>query len=1031
VGSKGQSQIKTFPDETRAQREYNSIIAEKIASGYTETTPGSAAPPGPAAPASFAQVDSPRERGILNRLNQGYIVPPPLPVRRGVKPKKIWRLPRAIWRAGELGLREAEPLLLSLLEETRQRKARRKRNQFDRNDAEQLLGARSLHLPTNTQSWRGTQWPESFTPPEDMVLYSIAWALGRCGTEACVQYLRVLRHETWEPLSRIATAALLMVLEGPARDTLVAELTSRLPDSLRGLAVNGPAPAFQKALEEHLASSQTEPGEVLYILYQIDNEHIRPTLLELLRTAPLRSAYFQPLRHIFKIAELCRDAEVFGILAHRFETGIASGEFRVTVNVTRYQRNQLHPGQRVVSPFGKGTRHYLRLRIWRALRKLGELGDPDYVRMAAGVLLPFTDADADEPVVSTRKGATTLCRYWAYNQILYRNSDRYEKNGERGQFICRRSYNPRQPGPREEAFPELWEAHPDALLELLAGSRCEAVHRFGVKVLRACPAFCQQLPIPALVGLLEAPYEVTQGLGLELALQRYDPAHPDHDLVLGLANCGLPRARAQAREWIDWQRAHFTQDLPFLAALATSRQIETRLYARSLLQRTTFTAEAAETLIARVVSLLHSFTAEEGERARDVGLTLQAVFAGPLRTVGVAVILDLLAHPLPEVRQFAGELLLGHETFATHPPEDILLRLFQDEDASVRGVGVRLFGQLPDETLKQSLDLLVALSRHELADFRANIRPVVKRLSDADPAFGRRIAEHLVEALLTPGAPEGVPSYTVRLLREDFQAHLGGIPKDTIWKLLQARSGQAQEVAGMLLAANVKPDDLSLAEIVKLASHDILSVREAAWQMCRASLPRLKQDMDTATRLVDAKWEDSRQFAFDLLRNAFHKDDLSPAILVSLCDSVRPDVQQFGKEMITRLFAEQDGPEYAIKLSEHPSVSMQMFAANFLERYASDNPDRLRDLTFYFLSVLSRVNQGRVAKARVFAFLQKAAQASQESARVVAVILGRQSATAAISDRARAIEILTEINAAYPEVAMSLRVVPVEVRHGV
>jgi hypothetical protein len=269
------------------------------------------------------------------------------------------------------------------------------------------------------------------------------------------------------------------------------------------------------------------------------------------------------------------------------------------------------------------------------------------------------------------------------------------------------------------------------------------------------------------------------------------------------------------------------------------------------------------------------------------------------------------------------------------------------------------------------------------------------------------------------------------LLREDFQGHLGDIPKSTIWKLLQAHSGQAQEVGGMLLATNLKPDDLSLAEIVKLASHDILSVRQAAWQMCQSSLPRLKQDMDTASRLVDAKWEDSRQFAFGLLRDAFGREELSPAILVSLCDSVRQDVQQFGKAMITRLIAEADGPEYAIKLSEHPSASMQMFAANFLERYAGDNPKRLGELTFYFQSVLSRVNQGRVARARVFAFLQKAARASQESAGVVAAILGRQSATAAVNDRARAIEILTEIHAAFPEVAMPLRVVPVEVRHGV
>ena len=50
---------------------------------------------------------------------------------------------------------------------------------------------------------------------------------------------------------------------------------------------------------------------------------------------------------------------------------------------------------------------------------------------------------------------------------------------------------------------------------------------------------------------------------------------------------------------------------------------------------------------------------------------------------------------------------------------------------------------------------------------------------------------------------------------------------------------------------------------------------------------------------------------------------------------------------------------------------------------------------------------------------------------MVADIIGRQSATAAIRDKARAIEIMTRIHAAYPAVAMPLTVKPVEVRNGV
>jgi hypothetical protein len=964
-----------------------------------------------------------REQGVLRRLREGF--------GRKSSGDYEWRLSRAIWRAGELGLRSAEPLLLDLLAQTRQMKAQRGRSRksYDRDAVADLLGPRTPQLPR--WRWRPVEWSEDFAPPEDLILYSLAWSLGRCGSAASVPALEELVNEPWAPIVRIAIASLLLLPDRPGRADLIEELTGRLPDPLGGLYRGGPADAFRQALQEHLARADAQPTPVLDCLYLIDREPARPALLDLLRTVPVQSAYFQSFRHIFKIAELRRDAEAFGVLAHRFETApLGAAAFRPKAPVMRYKDDKLTRATASLSPFGRdSTRRYLRLRAWRTLRRLGEAGDLDYVRMAEGVLLPFTDADG--------RGPTEFGRYWAFSQILYRNCPHFVVNPRAGVFIRKRPGRPRGetalfPGAeRWEAFPELWEAAPEALLRLLGGSRCEAVHRFAVRVLRDCPDFCRRLDVPALARLLAAPYEATTTLGLDLAVQRYDPAAPQADLALALADSTLARARAQAREWVEAQRNHFTQDLAFLAALAGSPQAETRAFARDLLRQTAFPPAAAEELVARVVSLLRSFTADEGERAGDTAQTLQVAFAVPLRAIGVDVIRDLLDHPLAEVRRFAGELVLTHDVLSRRPPEDLLLRLLQDADASVRGVGVRLLGHLPDETLTQSLDLLVGLSRHELADFRANVRPLVKRLADADPDFGRRFAERLVEALLVSGAPEGVPSHTARVLREDLRAYLDRVPPAVVWKLLQARSPVAQEVGGMLLATNVRPEDLGLDEVVKLASHDIQSVREASWRMCQASLGRLKADMDAAARLLDAKWDDSRQFAFGLLRDAFGRGELTPAVLVSLCDSVRPDVQQFGREMITRLFEESDGPEYAIKLSEHPSPSMQMFAANFLERYAGDSPARLRELSFYFQSVLSRVNQGRVAKDRVFAFLAKSAQTGEENARFVAEVLGRQSATASVQDRARAVAILTEIRAAHPSAGAPLRIKPVEVRNGV
>jgi hypothetical protein len=45
---------------------------------------------------------------------------------------------------------------------------------------------------------------------------------------------------------------------------------------------------------------------------------------------------------------------------------------------------------------------------------------------------------------------------------------------------------------------------------------------------------------------------------------------------------------------------------------------------------------------------------------------------------------------------------------------------------------------------------------------------------------------------------------------------------------------------------------------VKLASHDILSVRQAAWAFFDKSEARIREKMAEASRIVDAKWEDSR-----------------------------------------------------------------------------------------------------------------------------------------------------------------------------
>lgn len=204
-------------------------------------------------------------------------------------------------------------------------------------------------------------------------------------------------------------------------------------------------------------------------------------------------------------------------------------------------------------------------------------------------------------------------------------------------------------------------------------------------------------------------------------------------------------------------------------------------------------------------------------------------------------------------------------------------------------------------------------------------------------------------------------------------------------------------------------------------------MRQAAWSLFAADVARVHANLAAAARLCDAKWPDTRAFAFDFFRNV-PAEHFSAEVLVSVIDSVKEDVQAFGRELAARVFKDEDGPTLLLRLAEHPQRSVQLFATNYLERFAADRVGRLEQLVPYFQSVLSRVNQGRVAKARVLAFLRAEGLRSAPGAVVVVALLHRLSATISIEDRALAIEAMVAIGRAHPEVPLPLRFIAVEQR---
>lgn len=968
--------------QAEARRVFDKLVQSKLDSGYlrggapgTPVSPPSPRSPEPPPPAAVAAAPgmSPRERTLLEQLQQEATARQWF--RRANVRAQSRTLERVIWRVGELRLRAAEPLLLPMLERA--------------------------------------------TP---LRAYCVAAALGRVGSEKSVSALGKLYGDASTPdmVRRIATEALLQLSDEATRVDFRRDVLEKLPPALREPARGADAEAFGKALEAHL-SSKDDAVYVLEPLYLVDSETVRPALLRALRTVPFTVESVRVLRHLFKAAEYRYDGEVFGLIARRYEKERS----------LRGKWPRAHP---------PGTRKYLRRRVWRTLRRLGKLGSPDFVKMAVGVLLAFSDADA-YPVRTTGWGRDQTqwdvwWPYWAFNHLLFRHSPRYEPVESSLAFRFRSAYAPGSPAPdlREEAFPKLWERTPAGLLHLLDESRCAPVHAFASRALRACPDFLAQLDVDAVAMLLERPYESTARLGFELASQRLDARREPRALLLAVARSSYAPARQQAFRWMDEVRHTLLEDSGFLAGLATARHADTRAYAHNLVRGSVLSTQAMQALVGRLVAALLALkTAEDAPLATDVARVVLAALGPSPRAMGLMVVRDLLAHPLPEVQELGGELLLRWDLRTEPVPEELLLQLVQSEHAPLRALGLRLLALLSESeaTLLAQEALLTRLATSRVPDVRAAVRPLLGRLVAASPSAGARVVEALLAALLRRRLPEGVPAHVAALLTGELASVLAALPVETAWRLLDSEDVDAQAVGAELLARHGTVLTVDVARAVKLAGLDVLAVREWAWRWLEAHVPEVRAELATAVGMLDSRWDDSRAFGFRYFRERFAPEDFSLEVLVSVADSVRKDVQAFGRELLTRSFREEDGPTLLLRLSEHPSPAVQLFATNYLERFATGKPELVEQLVPYFIRVLSQVNKGRVARQRVLGFLQREGRGTEANGRVAMEVLHRMSATIAIEHRAAALEAMVAIARAQPSIPLPFHIRPVEVRRAV
>lgn len=976
---------KTPQPETleKATKIFDSLVVSKTNKGYQDVLQSADvhATPSPRDEVATADNSDNSKQTILAYLDN---------------PPKHWSLSRIIWRAGELQIREAADKIAALGEKATKNSNNKKM------------------VPTD---------------------YSIIWALGRCGDNrhyAVVEAFRVQSRQA--SLRQLATLVAFRLADANQQSVLLDEVLKTQLASLSQAIENDDASVIKGYFVGFLANSNYDTidthTEALLALYTLSlvKPCCRQVFEQLLDEGQLNAYHFNAIRKLFKFSEFLQDTVIYAKLTALVQQLRAGWEYRL--------RQQ--------------SLNYLRRRSWRTLRKLGDAQQRQYIDFATAILLQVSDEQAAQPRKierqqwdwETRSTVTFPPKYLgrfpdlvAFNQILYRHSEQHLMTANGLQCYSQNAFDSdgtlteRQ---RSEAYPRLWDKFPDDLLHLLCQSRCLEVHQFAVKALRDNGDYTRQLSVASLVTLLASDYAITVEFALPLAQTAF-AQQQDSRLIIACLTSTHDTAQQQALTWLADYPDHW-QDPAVLATLicqAYQREALQDILTRIATANPLNAEQQQQTLIA-VGDVLQALAAQSQRPhavLSDAGIRYVVAQCQAVASVAVAesdmpTIATWLAHDNEYLALFGALLLLESRVAIAEIPADLLISINQSPSEVVQSVGVSLLSKHSDAELVQKYDVLLSYAVHEKAAMRSAIRPIIQRLADSDAAFSglafaERFLHDLIPFVFRAEPVEGLHADLCTLAETALMPALATLDPALRWRLLQAKSKAAQAL-GALSLSQTEPTVYSLKQWANLAKHETLAVRQWVQQAYATHVEHVKNDAENAIRLLNTPWQDTREFGIDFFRTQFDANDWSAQRIVGICDNTYDDVQRFGRELLTTFFNAGDGEIYLMRLSQHPSRNVQLFVTNYLADYAAGNVEIIKQLRSYFITVLSQVCSGRIAKDRIIAFLNQEALQNEVIAELVADIYAQQSVTLSIMDKADYIEGMHALHRRYPELKLPI-----------
>lgn len=878
---------------------------------------------------------------------------------------------------------------------------------------------------------------------DNMLDYSLAWAIGRCGDAgAKIAMAELVQRGRTDAVKRIARLAWLQLATDAERAAHAASLIADWPAPLRD--------AWQAEATPQLAALLADPQTWQRFAYadwleQLDQvaqaqPHARDLLLREAGKVALAAGTFRAVRRLYKAAEFRGDGELWTLLQRRLEN--TPPTFR---RLYEKQRAYLNGKRVLVSEeltrsdsrlaFSQRTREYLLRRSWRSLRRLGQAGSTEFGPLAFTALVAYDDATAqaahelsigywENGYKVRREYRHRHFRATLFNRLLFRPGGPL-RSSRHGVLWTSDKPLPAEREQRFEPFASYWNQRPDLLLRLALEARAEQVQSFAVRALADLPTYCARFDDAIWRRLLNSPFAPTATFA-HRQLQTRIAAEPDRERReswLALLLCSRHASVYNAALLLlEDDPASHAGSPTLIAAVLTARTQEIRRQSRLLCQAALAMPGVAEAVLQRLLDWLEDadpFT--EALEASTSNLTW--IIANPFRAAAAQVdyarLLALLSHPAIAVRCLAVDWLIVHQQPVSALPISTYRSLLDSDDERLLAASMRLLGALPDVVLATQAELVARFLLCPSAQVRHAVQPLAVRLAAIDAGFTAGLMPKLLDAVFRSETVEGLHDEVLALLTEAMAAASRALPIDTTLHLLEARSRAAQRFGTWRLAGHADAD-LPLADWVRLARHETLAIRSRALAILDGQFAQL--GFDGLQPVLDSRWPDSRSAVLGWLRERVALSDWRMVQLIALCDHQHTDVQQFGCALMAARLTQDSDTASLLALAQHPSLKVQRFVADFLRNGLGEDVASLARLRPYFLTVLAQVNRGRAAKTAVLNYLRERAAASEAAASEVASLFEHLAVTVAITDRAQYVAGLYDIRRRYPAMVSGLAV---------